>query len=115
AWDEATMMPRGGGAARADAMAVLAELHHERACDPRVGELLGAAQALASLSDWQQANLERMRRSWLRNTALPRELVGARARARTRSEQAWRDLRASNDWAGFRPFLEEVLALEREA
>lgn len=115
AWDEATMMPRGGGAARADALAALAEVRHERACDPAVGELLEQAQALPSLSDWQQANLARMRRSWLRNTALPGDLVGARARARTRSEQAWRELRAANDWAGFRPYFEEVLALEREA
>jgi carboxypeptidase Taq len=121
-WDEATMMPRGGGPARADAMATLAELRHERACDPQVGELLDeasrasqAAQTSGALGEWQQANLRRMRRSWVRNTALPGALVGARTRARTRSEQAWRELRAANDWAGFRPYLEEVLALEREA
>jgi carboxypeptidase Taq len=115
-WDEATMMPRGGGPARADALGTLAELRHERACDPQVGDLLDqVSQASSGLADWQQANLRRMRRSWVRNTALPRALVGARARARTRSEQVWRELRPADDWAGFRPYLEEVLALEREA
>jgi carboxypeptidase Taq len=114
-WDEATMMPRGGGPARADALATLAQLRHERACDPQVGDLLDqASQESSSLSDWQQVNLGYMRRSWLRNTSLPNALVGALTRARTRSEQAWRDLRRANDWAGFRPYLEEVFALVRE-
>jgi carboxypeptidase Taq len=114
-WDEATMMPRGGGGARAEALATLAEMRHARACDPRVGELLDeAAQSASELDGWQQANLAFMRRGWLRNTSLPGALIGARARARTRSEQAWRDLRAANDWAGFRPYLEEVFVLERE-
>ena len=31
-----------------------------------------------------------------------------------RSEQLWRDLRAKNDWAGFLPALEGVVALVRE-
>lgn len=116
AWDEAAMMPTGGGPARADALATLVELRHERACDPQVGQLLDqVSPAAATLSEWQQANLRRMRRAWIRNTALPGALVGARMRARVRSEQAWRALREANDWAGYRPYLEQVLALEREA
>jgi carboxypeptidase Taq len=114
-WDEAAMMPTGGGSARAESLATLAELRHERACHPELGALLDeAAQAASSLEPWQRANLARMRRAWVRNTAIPSTLVGARSRARTRSEQAWRALRPLNDWASFRPHLEEVIGYERE-
>jgi carboxypeptidase Taq len=39
-WDEQTYMPTGGVSHRGNQMALLAGLHHERATDPRVGELL---------------------------------------------------------------------------
>ncbi len=113
AWDEATMMPPGGGAARGDAMASLAELRHERATDPALADLFEAAEGEA-LDDWQRQNLALMRKDHRRATALSRELVGARTRARVRCEQAWRRQRAENDWQGHRPLLEEVVRLERE-
>lgn len=113
-WDEATMMPARGGAARAEAMATLAELRHEQAIDPALGELLERA-AEPALDEWQRRNLELMRVRYRRATALPTELVRARTHARIRTEQAWRRQRADNDWEGFRPLLEEVVALEREA
>lgn len=114
-WDEAAMMPTGGGPARAEALGTLAELRHQRACDPGLGELLEeAAQQAPALDAWQRANLAHMRRSWVRDTAIPASLVGARSRAHTRSEQAWRALRPLNDWASFRPHLEEIIGLERE-
>lgn len=113
-WDEATMMPVGGGAARGEAMATLAELRHERATDPALPELIAQAEG-EPLDDWQRRNLELMQRRHRRATALPRALVGARTRARVACEQAWRRQRADNDWNGHLPLLEEVVRLEREA
>ena len=43
-WDEQTYMPTGGAAHRGSQMALLAGLHHERATDPRVGELLAIVE-----------------------------------------------------------------------
>jgi carboxypeptidase Taq len=113
-WDEETMMPMGGGEARAEASGTLAELRHEKACNPRVGEWLEAASS-EPIDEWQRANLERMQRLWVRDTALSGDLVGARARAASRCQQGWRTQRPANDWDTFRPLLEEVLKLEREA
>ena len=42
-WDEQTYMPAGGAAHRGNQMAMLAGLQHERATDPRIGELLASA------------------------------------------------------------------------
>ena len=114
-WDEATMMPSGGGDARGDALASLRGAIHERSTEARLGELLAKAESDAgALDEWQAANLREMKRLWTRATALPQELVERASRAETRSGQAWRTLRAKNDWTSFRPFLEEVVAIKRE-
>lgn len=114
-WDEAAMMPAGGGEARGEALATLRGIIHERATDPSLGDLFASAEARAGeLDHWQTANLREMRREWLRATALPHALVEASSRAETRSEQAWRALRAENDWEGFLPYLREVVSLKRQ-
>src|SRR4029078_4226989 len=40
-WDERTYMPRQGSAHRAEQMALLARLTHEKLTAPRLGEMLG--------------------------------------------------------------------------
>ena len=43
-WDEAVKMPSGGGAARAESLAELARIAHDRVADERVGDWLGEAR-----------------------------------------------------------------------
>jgi carboxypeptidase Taq len=115
-WDEATMMPAGGGEARGEALATLRGIIHQRATDERLTDLFAsAAQEVAALTPRQQANLRAMKREWVRATALPRSLVEATSQAQSRSEQAWRRLRPDNDFAGFLPLFREVVRLKREA
>ena len=44
-WDWATMMPRGGAAARSDQLAALKAVQHGILTDPETGDLLQAADA----------------------------------------------------------------------
>jgi carboxypeptidase Taq len=111
--DEATHMAVGGGEKRADAMASLAGMLHARATAPEIGDWIEAAEDEA-LNEDQQAALREFRRHYANLTCLPSEFVERQMTARTRSEQLWRDLRAKNDWAGFLPSLENVIALVRE-
>jgi carboxypeptidase Taq len=112
-WDEAVMMPTGGGEARADALAALAAIRHERLVSPRVGDLLAATRPQA-LDDWQAANLREMQRAYRIATALESDLVAELARASTRCEQVWRTARAANDWEAVVTPLERVVQLTRE-
>jgi carboxypeptidase Taq len=117
AWDEAAMMPAGGGDARGEAIATLRVLVHELATDPALAGLFEAAEKerdAGRLSAGQAANLREMKRVWVRETCLPADLVEASSRAETRCEQTWRVLRAKNDWAGLLPLLREVVARKRE-
>jgi carboxypeptidase Taq len=112
-WDEAVMMPVGGGAARADALAALSTLRHGRLVAPETRQLLDRATA-EKLPDWQAANLREMRRSVDAAAALTPELVSALSRASTLCEQRWRIARAANDWASIEAPLAELVALTRE-
>jgi carboxypeptidase Taq len=114
-WDEATMMPEGGGEARAEAMATLRGMLHEQATLPALGDWYDRAETEASgLKPWDAANFREMKRVYVRATALPQALVEASSRAESRSEQAWRKLRKDNDWVTFLPLQTEVFARKRE-
>ena len=115
AWDEASMMPPGGGVARGAALATLRGLLHAESSTPRVGELIATAESqLGELDAWQRANLHESKRAYVRATAVPTALIEAASLAESKSEQAWRRLRKDNDWRGFRPLLEEVVRIKRE-
>ena len=112
-WDEAAMMPTGGGAIRAESMATLSGLVHELVGADETGELAEAALA-EDLDDWQTANVELIQRDWRKARALPRDLVVALSAAATSCQQVWRPARPENDWAAVSEPLETVLALTRQ-
>ncbi len=113
-WDQAAMMPRGGNAARGEQLAALGGLMHEILTAEATAELIEQARA-EPLDAWQAANLKLIEQRYIRATALPQDLVEARARATNTCEMAWRQARADDDYASLRPHLEEVLRLTREA
>ncbi len=112
-WDAQTMMPTGGADARAEQRAALALTCHEILTEPRLGELLDRARG-ETLDAWQTANLERMRRHWVRANAVEARLVEALSKAAARCEMRWRTARPDDDFAGLAPALAEVVALSRE-
>ncbi|MEJ0018066.1 MAG: carboxypeptidase M32 [Acetobacteraceae bacterium] len=114
-WDAATMMPRGGGAARGDQLAVLAGLSHSLLVAPVVGDDLAQAEAAGEADPWRAANLRLMRHGYTRATAMPPDLVEAQARANSACEKVWREARRLSDFAMVLPHLEEVVRLMREA
>jgi carboxypeptidase Taq len=111
--DEATHMAVGGGEKRAEAMSALAGMHHARATAPEIADWIAAAEQ-ETLNEEQQSAVKEFRRQYTNLTCLPVEFVERQTTARMRSEQLWRDLRAKNDWAGYLPALEGVVALVRE-
>jgi carboxypeptidase Taq len=114
-WDQQAMMPKGGNDVRAEQMATLQQIAHERLTSAETGAWLDEAeQEQDGLDAWQAANVREMRRSYVRATALEPELVAALARATTKAEMLWREARAKADFSQLRPALEEVLRLTRE-
>ncbi len=116
-WDEQTYMPRGGANHRGSQMALLAGLHHQRATDPRLGELLVAIEESTLVSDPESAaaaNVRELRRSYERRTRLPKSLVEELARTTSLAQGEWVAARSANDFARFCPWLEKIFHLKRQ-
>jgi carboxypeptidase Taq len=116
-WDEQTYLPRGGSSYRGDQMALLAGLHHERATDPKIGELLEAAEEsdnIAETDSLEAANVREWRRGYDRITRLPRSLVEELARTTSIAQQEWVEARKASDFHKFRPWLETIIGLKRQ-
>ncbi len=113
-WDLATMMPRGGAAARSDQLALLKSMRHGMITAPDMGDLLESADAEPDAGPWEKSNLREMRRAWTHATALTEHQVEALSRAVSACETKWRSARADDDFAAVLPELETVVALVRE-
>ncbi len=112
-WDEASMMPVGGGEARGEAMATLGVLIHELKTDPRIAEWIDKSSD-EQLEPEQRASVREIARQYREATCLSPELVGELSRTSSRCEQAWRILRPDNNWQEMEPLLGEVISLVRQ-
>jgi carboxypeptidase Taq len=116
-WDELTYMPRGGVANRGSQMAYLAGLQHQKATDPRLGELLATLERsdlVRQLDSDAAVNVRELRRAYDRASKVPRRLVEEIARAVSFAQQQWNVARQDADFAAFQPSLEQIVALKRE-
>jgi carboxypeptidase Taq len=116
AWDEETYLPRAGAAHRGAQLALLAGLAHERATDPRVGELLAAVEGTELTADPlapAAVNVRQWRRTYDRERRLSRSLVEELAHVTTLAQQEWADARREADFTRFAPWLAKVVHLKR--
>ena len=95
-------MPPGGHPARAEALATLSRVVHEKFVDDEVGALLERLRPLEeSLEhDSDDASLIRVtRRDWEKQRRVPTELRVEMTRAAALGNQVWIEARATNDFA----------------
>ena len=104
-WDQQAMMPAGGNESRGEQTALLETMIHEIAAGPAMGEAIEAASAQNDLDPWQRANVAESRRRYLRATALPADLVAAKARAESQAFAVWQQARPADDFAAALPSL----------
>ena len=115
-WDQRVMMPSGGTAARAEALATLGRIAHQKFTDKEIGALLEELrpheESLDPASD--DASLIRVtRRDWEKASKVPSELRAEMLRAGAQGHQVWVDARANNDFPSFLPVLERNLELKK--
>jgi len=116
-WDEEIYMPRAGVEHRAEQMALLAGMLHDRATNPRYDELLSAVEGSSLVADPdspEAVNVRELRRGYDRERKLPRRLVQEIARVTTRASKIWAQARKKNDFKSFAPSLDKIFALSRE-
>ncbi len=119
-WDQETYMPPKAIEERAEQLALLEGISHEKLVNSEIGRLLEALgstterpQGDPSLAPEERAYLRAMRRAYDQATRLPAELVTELARATSLSQAAWAEAREKNDFSAFAPHLEKMLELNK--
>jgi carboxypeptidase Taq len=113
-WDQETCMPPGGVEDRANQMATLSRLAHERFTSAEMARLLEAAEAevAGQPSDADEAGLVRVtRRDLDLQTRVPPDLVAEMARAAAQAQPVWHEAKAASDWSRFVPAMERTVEL----
>lgn len=123
-WDQETYMPAGGGAARAEQIAVLEGLAHEKFVSPEIEALLNGwidpvtgQPAETGAESWDEPSRALLRETWRdfsRAKKLPSDFVIRLSRACSLAQQAWVTARAESRFSAFLPHLKTVLALKRD-
>jgi len=116
AWDQRTMMPPAGVGHRANHLALLQRLAHEKLVDPEIGRLLDElAPAADSLDpDSDDAGLLRLaRRTYDKAVQVPTELRVEMARASAEANPVWVEAKATSNFELFLGPLERNVDLRR--
>ena len=118
AWDERTMMPKGGAEARAETMATLARVRHEMFIDDEIGRLIDQARPAtdtdAPHGESIDADLVRIvARDWDKARRVPSELRAELARSSSIAENAWVEAKERSDFSMLLPHLEKNVELTR--
>jgi carboxypeptidase Taq len=114
-WDQQTKMPPAGIRHRADQMAAIQRIAHERFTDPETGKLLDElAPREASLDpDSDDAALIRLaRRDYEKSVRVPSSLRAEMARAAAEGRAVWVKAKTESDFASFLPMLERTVELK---
>src|SRR6202167_163547 len=116
-WDKDTLMPPLGAPLRAEQLATLERIAHERLTSERTGELVAAAETeLDGIApDSVEARIvSETRRQYEKDRRVPVELAAARARAASQGYETWVAARAAGDFSLFAPALERNFQLARD-
>ncbi len=123
-WDQETYMPAGGGAARAEQIATLQSLAHQRLVSSDTEQLLGAWLDLTNGRPlerdgelWDESGRALLREVWRdyrRAKKLPSEFVRTMSRECSLAQQVWTEAKEDHAFSKFLPNLRTVLELKRQ-
>jgi len=113
-WDQQTMMPPAGAAARGERAATVALAIHARESDPELGALLDRLEPWAAGEDPDSDDVRLVqwtRRDFEKSVRVPAELAAEISKAKALGQQAWQEARAANDFSLFRDALAHQIEL----
>lgn len=117
AWDERTMMPKGGAGPRAETLATLARVRHEMFIADEIGRLIDQARSdVPDEPPGESIDSDLLRviwRDWEKARRVPSDLRAELARASSIAENAWVEAKERSDFAMLLPHLERNVELTR--
>jgi carboxypeptidase Taq len=115
-WDQQTMMPPRGAAIRAEQLATVGRIAHEKFTSNAVGRLLEELEGFEAEHDYDsfEASLVRVtRHDWRKACKVPAELRAEMSRSASLAHPIWVEARKNNDFVSFMPALRRNLDLRK--
>jgi len=115
-WDQHVMMPPRGALVRAEQLATLRRISHEKFTSVEIGRLLEKLAPFEEAHEYDsfEASFVRVtRQDWEKDRKVPSELRAEMSRAAALAQPVWVQARRDNDFAAFLPALRENLDLRR--
>jgi len=116
-WDQQVNMPPGGAEGRAQALATLSKLSHQRAVGDEMGKAIEAAKVEAEALDPDSDDarlVKKAERDYLKDRNVPNEWVGEFSHATSMGYHVWEKARAESDFNQFKTELEKIISLRRQ-
>jgi carboxypeptidase Taq len=116
-WDQQTKMPPKGAPMRAEQLATLGRISHEKFTSDEMGQLLDELVPFGESHDYDsfEASLVRVvRRDWAKARKVPSELRAEISRSSALALPVWVEARKNNDFDTFLPVLRKNLDLRKQ-
>ena len=113
-WDQQTYMPPKANPGRAQQMALLSSLAHERLCDPVLGNLLEELLDASSLNEEQKALVREAKRDRDKAVKIPSDLVREITETSGKAHMVWVEARQANNFSQFAPMLSRLVELKKQ-
>jgi len=116
-WDMRTGAPRKGVELRSEAVGSLSAETFKLSTSEEMGELLAELnkpETLATLGEIDRKLVEETAKDYERNRKIPPDLYREYVVLTSQSESAWEEAKENNDFEGFVPYLEKIIAINRQ-
>lgn len=110
-WDNDVFMPKKSFGLKQDQMVFLSGQMYQRLTDPKIAELI---ENCTNLDGLEQANLDIIKKKYLRNKAVDQHFVEKITKAGLECELNWRNARKNNDFKLFSLHFKPLLTLVQE-
>jgi len=116
-WDRDVTMPKKGGKQKAEQIALISKLEHERRIQPRIGELLKIIQThkeYENLSDLEKRNIFLIQRQYHKLVKVPADFVGEFNKQGVIANEAWEKAKDQSDFSLFQSDLEKMVDFNKK-
>ncbi len=114
-WDQQTYMPSQGHEARAEKMAFLSKILHEKKTSQEFYQLVEKLfNDLKSLDSKEKIMITKLHKDLTKSKKLPTEFVEELTKTTSKAFNAWQKAKADNDFKSFQPHLEKIIKLKRK-
>ena len=115
-WDQQVMMPRRGAAVRAEQLATVGRIAHQKFTSAEMGSLIDSLRDWGEQQDYDsfEASLIRVAaRDWEKASKVPADLRAEMSRSASLANPVWVAARRDNDFSSFLPALRTNLDLRK--